>query len=82
VDQKGQEAREVDSRGKVVREFHATGVQAAVRMGPDNVAVLSAGNKCNLLQELAPGGRVVWQANGLEAPRSLAVCLPLVGLGL
>jgi hypothetical protein len=73
------------------------GVVAAVRLPGGNRVVFGSGEGGgpfprgagspfpggvdSLLQEVGPGGEVVWRAKGEEGPRSLAVCLPLVGLG-
>lgn len=88
---KGGEFREVDSRGRVVWEYRPErGMRAAVRLLGGNWVVFGwgeggspvvPGSSVGLLQEVAPGGEVVWRAKGSGAPRSLAVCLPLVGLG-
>jgi hypothetical protein len=81
VDVKGREVREVDSRGSVVRGFRASDVRAAVRLPSGNLMALIEGNKCSFLREVDRDGKVVWQVRGGREPRSLAVCLPLVGLG-
>jgi hypothetical protein len=81
VDVTSREGREVDSRGEVVRRMAASDVRGVVRLVSGDLVALVEGNNCSFLREANAGGKVVWELKGPAQPRSLAACLPLIGLG-